>query len=292
MRFGFSVALTLLLCLAPALAQSQSTSLIEDVTTEDVKRFLDPTRMVNAIEYSFLINKLPGDTTLYTNRFYGGWSINHWSALWIEAPIQDFSVPGERIPADIGDVRFGGGLVLHEDLSSRYTGAAVWFETLAPTGSARKATGFGTWVLSPGAGLAFNPTDKFPVYVWGNYFHSIGELQIGPDEDIALKDKVRSIELNVQTAHILPKGFYVAALPSFTFNFEQDFNLFSLGVGVGRALNRNLAVSGGYVHHIAGEKAFNRAIFFGAEFVWGEKVAPAPDPAKALKAATKRPDWK
>ena len=50
--------------------------------------------------------------------------------------------------------------------------------------------------------------------------------------------KVRSIELKLETFHILPKGFFLAVLPSVTFNLNQDFNFFTLGLGVGRALTR------------------------------------------------------
>ena len=70
--------------------------------------------------------------------------------------------------------------------------------------------------------------------------------------------------------HILPKGFFLAALPSFVFNLNQDFNFFSLGLGDGRALNRRLLIQGGYVHHIAGRETFNRALQIGITYLWGQ----------------------
>ena len=172
-----------------------------------------------------------------------------------------------------GDVTVGWGAVIHEDLSRRFTSSAGWIEVLAPTGSAKEGTGFGTWVLAPGGSIALNPTDTFPIYIVGRYFHSVESLGgSGRDRQIAEnpENKVRSIELSFQTAHIFPKGFYVAALPSFVFNLNQDFNFFSLGVGVGRALNKNFAVVGAYVHHVAGEKTFNQALTVELSFVWGE----------------------
>ena len=98
-------------------------------------------------------------------------------------------------------------------------------------------------------------------------------------------DLVRSIELNIETLHIFPKGFFVAALPSFTFNLNQDFNLFTLGVGAGRALNRRLMVTGGYVHYVAGRRTFNQAFVVGISFIWGkEKVKP--EVRSTLKSAS------
>ena len=263
-------------------AQSKSGSLIEDVTTEDVKQFLDPTVMNSVLEYRFQGNYLPGDLRLFTNKVYVGWSLAHWTAVWAEVPIHDFSLPDEPAPAGVGDVLLGWGALIHKDLTSRYTGTAVWFEALAPTGSFDKGTGLGTWILAPGGGIALNPTDTFPVYIQGRYLHSVGEIGSfdapGGNES---SGQVRSIELKVETVHIFPKGIFVSVLPSFVFNLKQDFNLFSLGVGIGRALNRKLAVVGGYVHHIAGEETFGQAFVLGLNFIWGEEKV-RPDPKSAL----------
>jgi len=263
---------------------SQPDSIIEDVAPEDVKKFLDPTVMNNVLEYRFQANFLPQDTRLYSHRPYIGYALNYWSAVWAEVPIWDFSIPGVDAPSGISDTLIGWGCIPYKDLSKRFTGFAFWLEALAPTGSADKGTGFGTWVLAPGAGVALNPTDRFPIYISGRYLHSLKPLG-GVAEKPENPDLVRSIELNIETLHIFPKGFFVGALPSFTFNLNQDFNLFTLGVGAGRALNRRLMVTGGYVHYVAGKRTFNQAFVVGISFVWGkEKVKP--EVRNTLKSAS------
>jgi hypothetical protein len=277
------VVLASVLSLTGLLAQGSQSSIIEDVSPEDVKKFIDPTVMNDVLEYRFQANFLPQDIKLFSHRPYIGYSLNYWSAVWAEVPFLDFSIPNTDAPSGVGDILVGGGVVPYKDLSKRLTGAAFWFEALAPTGSTEKATGFGTWVLAPGGGIALNPTDSFPIYIWGRYLHSLkplgGELA-NPEEP----DLVRSIELNFETLHIFPKGFFVAALPSFTFDLNEDFNVFSLGAGVGRALNRRLLVTGGYVRYVAGDRTFNQALVVGVSFIWGdEKVKP--EVGKTLKAA-------
>jgi hypothetical protein len=259
-------------------------SIVEDVSTEDVKQFLDPTVMNDVLEYRFQANFLPQDTKLFSHLPYIGYSLNHWTAVWAEIPILDFSIPDTNAPSGIGDTLIGWGFVPYKNLSRRLTGAAFWMEALAPTGSTEKGTGFDTWVLAPGGGIALNPTDRFPIYVWGRYLHSLKPLG-GERSNQEEPDLVRSIELNFETLHIFPKGFFVAALPSFTFNLNQDFNLFSLGVGVGRALNRRLAIQGGYVHYVAGERTFNQAFVVGASFIWGEEKLK-PEVKDTLKSAS------
>ena len=68
-------------------------------------------------------------------------------------------------------------------------------------------------------------------------------------------------------------------------NLNQEFNLFSIGVGVGRALNRRLLVTGGYVHYVAGERTFNQALVVGVSFIWGEEKVK-PEVSKTLKSAS------
>ena len=267
--------LILLLFFSYSLAEdNEPVAIIEDVAPEDVKKFIDPTVMNSVLEYSFQANFLPQGIKLFSHKPYIGYSLNHWSAVWAEVPLLDFSVPNVSAPSGIGDTLIGWGFVPYKDLSKRLTGAAFWIEALAPTGSSEKGTGFGTWVLAPAAGIALNPTDRFPVYASVRYLHSLKELG-GFASDPENPDLVRSIELNLETLHIFPKGFFVAALPSFTFDLNEEFNVFSLGVGVGRALNRRLLVNGGYVHYVAGKRTFNQAFVVGLSFIWGdEKVKP------------------
>ncbi len=238
--------------------------LIEDVSVSEVKTFLDPTRMINRLEYDFQANFLPNDTRLFTNRFRPWYAFNNWSAAWVRVPIHDFSIPHQDNPVGIGNIDIGGGFVIHEDLSRRLTTIAAAAEIRLPTGDASKGTGFDAYIIAPAALLAFNPTDAFPVYIIGSYLHSWGSLGGSASQEL-----LRSIELEFQTFHILPKGVFVAVLPSFVFNLNQDFNIFSLGLGAGRALNRRLLIQGGYVHHIAGRETFNRALQIGITYLWG-----------------------
>jgi len=239
--------------------------LIEDVSVSDVKRFLDPTQLISRIEYDFQANFLPNAARLFTNRFRPWYAINNSSAVWVRVPIHDFSIPNQDFPVGIGDIDIGGGFVVHEDLSRRLTSIAAVAEVRLPTGDASKGTGLDAYIIAPGVFLAFNPTNAFPVYIDGRYFHSWGNLG-GSDP----QEHLRSIELEIQTIHILPKGIFVAVLPTFVFNLNQDFNLFSLGLGAGRALNRRLLIQGGYVHHIAGRETFNRALQIGITYLWGK----------------------
>lgn len=103
-----------------------------------------------------------------------------------------------------------------------------------------------------------NPTDLFPVYIRGRYMHSIGGSEGEP---------VRALEISVETAHILPKGFYVSAIPRFFFDFAQDRNFLSFGLGVGRALTRNFGWGAAYVHYVAGAKTFSQGFSFGLSYI-------------------------
>jgi len=239
--------------------------LIEDVSVSDVKKFLDPTRMINRLEYTFQANFLPNDARLFTNKFRPWYAFNNWSAAWVRVPLHDFSIPNQEAPGGIGDIDIGGGFVIHEDLSRRLTSIAVGAEIRLPTGDASKGTGLDAYIIAPAALLAFNPTDAFPVYIVGSYLHSWGSLG-GADT----QEHIRSIVLEIQTFHILPKGFFLAVLPSFVFNLNQNFNIFSLGLGAGRALNRRFLIQGGYVQHIAGRETFNRALQIGITYLWGK----------------------
>lgn len=264
---GSSYLLLAFLLTVAALGQTS-----EELSANDVRRFIDPTQMISGVDYSFQANFLDKGGELYTHRVAPFWAVNNWTGFWADVPLLHSAIPGRSGPAGIGDTRLGWGAVLREDLDHRFTAGAFWMEALAPTGNAETGTGFGTWVLAPGGGIAVNPTDKFPIFVTGNYLHSIESLR-GPLSEVTEEQiddlRVRSIELNIETFHILPKGFYLAALPSFVFNFNQDLNFFTLGVGAGRALNKRVAIVGGYVHSVAGQRTFNQAFTVGLSFLLG-----------------------
>ena len=58
---------------------------------------------------------------------------------------------------------------------------------------------------------------------------------------------------------------------SFVFRLNKEFNRFSLGDWVGRALNRSVALTGGYTRHIVGRKSFNHVFIFQLEFVFAPR---------------------
>ena len=43
--------------------------MLQEVTNEEVKTFLDPTAMINSVAYSFAANFLGGGSTFYENGF-------------------------------------------------------------------------------------------------------------------------------------------------------------------------------------------------------------------------------
>jgi hypothetical protein len=155
--FYRKAATLLLATLFPGAARSSTPSnsnrpqsVIEDVTPEDVKRFLDPTILINSFGYSFTASYLGQDARLYTHKLEPVWAVGHWNAFWAEVPVEKLSIPDRDVPSTVGDVLVGWGAVIHEDLGRRITSSVGWFEVLAPTGSVERGTGFGTWVLAPG----------------------------------------------------------------------------------------------------------------------------------------------
>ena len=87
---------------AAASPEEQPTEVTEEVTTEEVKRFLDPTTMINSIGYVFQANFLIKDVELFTHRIKPEIAFTHWTAVWADIPIQHFSIPGEDDPAGEG----------------------------------------------------------------------------------------------------------------------------------------------------------------------------------------------
>ncbi len=260
-RWSLCVAAAVISFAAPAIAAAQ------DVSTEDVKRFLDPTVMVNHVDYTFGANFLPREVRAYQHKVGGFWAVNSWTGFWADVPIRDFSFPDAEGPAGVGDILLGWGIVTHENLERRVTTSALLVEVLAPSGDPKKGTGADAWVLSPTAALVFNPTDVFPVYVTARYLHSFGSLGGGDDPD----DRLRSLELSVRTIHILPKGFFLVAAPQLLVNFNQEFNVFSVALGGGRALTRSFAWNAAYVQHVAGKQTFNRGFAFGIQYIFGQR---------------------
>jgi len=235
---------------------------IEQLSTEEVKRFLDPTLMISRIEYKFQANFLPNDNELYTHRLRPWYAINNSTAVWMRLPYLSFSAADGSHTGGIGDISLGWGFVVHENLRRRMTAIAGAVEVLFPTGDPAERTGFDTYRVSAAALIATNPTDLFPVYFIGWYRHSISGSV-----------RVRALELTLQTFHLLPRGFFLSFVPTLVFDLESDFNVFSFGLGAGRALNRRFSLQAAYVQHISGRETFNRGFTIGLNYLWGTNKA-------------------
>ena len=247
---------------APPEDQTDDTSrrkLIQEVTTDQVKRFLDPTLMISRLPYDFQMSFLPGDAELMTHKLRPWYAVNNSNAIWVEVPYLVYSIPDVSGRSGIGDVSVGWGHLIQENLRGRLTNVAAGIEVRFPTGDSAKGTGIDTYVVEPAVLIATNPTDLFPVYFTARYAHSFGDEAVD----------IRSFEFVVQTIHILPKGFYLAVIPTFVLNLEQDFNIFSVALGGGRALNRRLSLQGGYVQRVAGKETFSRGFTVGITYLWG-----------------------
>ena len=244
---------------ASSLDSDREKQFIEELTVQDVKRFLDPTMMISRVEYQFQANFLSGDIELFTHRLRPWYAINGSNAVWVRLPYLSYSFPDGSSSSGIGDVSVGYGLMLHEILRNRMTGLAVAAEVSFPTGEPSEGTGFGSEVISVASLIASNPTDLFPVNLIGWYRHSLnGGIE------------VNQLELSLQTFHLLPRGFYLAFIPSLVVDFAGDFEVFALGLGAGRALNRRLSIQAAYVHQALGRETFNQAFNPQLQYLGGE----------------------
>ena len=245
----------------------QEASQSDTLTVDDVRRFLDPTVMINRLEYRFQANYLPGDRQLYSHHTRPWIALNSWSAAWVRIPWINVSLPDGSGDSGVGDLSAGYGFLIHENLESRLTASAAFLDLLMPTGDRAKGTGLDRWILKPGAALAFNPTDLFPVYLIGRYQHSIA------DGDEPENGRVRTFELSVQTFHILPSRFFLLFIPNFFVDIKRDQTAFTFGIGVGRAITRRLALQTSYVQHILGSETLSRGFQLGLNYFWGPNRA-------------------
>ena len=81
----------------------------------------------------------------------------------------------------LGDLTFGWGRVINENLSRKLTASAFAVELVTPTGEASEGTGFDAYVGRVAGMLVVNPTDLFPIFVIGSYRHSFDETATGID---------------------------------------------------------------------------------------------------------------
>jgi hypothetical protein len=212
-----------------------------EVTTADVKRFVDPTTTVTGLAYTFSYNSLT-NARLYNHLFGPSWAINESQVLYADVPIQRLAPDNGPSQVRVGDTTIGWAYVPYENLSSRFTSLIVGTELRAPTGDAEIGLGTGGWVLTPGLRLALNPTDKFPVFFTLRYLHSL-EKKKTQELDGETVLELRTWEYSMTAVLVMPKGFFLTLEP--TLLVDQDLEVFSVTVGAGRALTRHFAFSVG-----------------------------------------------
>jgi hypothetical protein len=234
-----------------------------EVTIGDVKRFLDPTTIVTGFDYTFSFNSL-SDGRLYRHLLGPGWAINESQILFADVPVQRLVPEQGSTEVGIGDTAIGWGYVPYENLSSRFTSLILVAEARAPTGDAGIGLGTGGWVLAPALRLAFNPTDRFPLFLTLGYLHSV-EDEKTEERDGETVLKLRSWEFALTSVHIMPKGFFLSLEPSLL--VDDDLEVFSIAVGGGRALTRHFAFSVGSAQFAAGDRTFNRAAVVGLQYL-------------------------
>jgi hypothetical protein len=234
-----------------------------EVSTAEVKRFLDPTTIVTGLDYTFSFNSL-ANGKLFRHLFGPGWAINESQILFADVPIQRLVPDQGPSRTGIGDTAIGWGYVPYENLESRFTSLILVAEVRAPTGDAGVGLGTGGWVLAPGARIALNPTDRFPVFVTVGYLHSL-ENEKTEEREGETVQKLRSWEFALTTVHIMPKGFFLSLEPNLL--VDGDLEVFSIVVGAGRALTRHFAFSGGYAQFVAGDQTFNRAAVVSLQYL-------------------------
>ena len=241
--------------------EPQEAAEADTLTVDDVRRFLDPTVMVNRLEYRFQANYLPGDVQIDSHRTRPWLALNSWSAAWVRIPWVNVSLPDGSGNSGIGDLSAGYGFVMHENLESRLTASAAAFDVFLPTGDRAQATGLDRWILQPLAALVFNPTDLFPVFLIARYQHSIA------DGDGL--EPLRTVNLSVQTFHILPSRFFLLFIPNLFVDVNSDQTVFTFGIGAGRAMTRRLALQASYVQYLLGNETISRGFQLGLNYFWG-----------------------
>ena len=234
-----------------------------EVTTADVKRFVDPTTIVTGLDYTFSYNSLT-DGRLYRHLLGPGWAINESQILYADVPIQRLAPDNGPSQTGIGDTALGWGYVPYKNLSSRFTSLILVTELRAPTGDAGIGLGTGGWVFAPGLRLALNPTDRFPVFLTLGYLYSL-ENEKTQESDGETVLELRTWEFSLTTVFVMPKGFFLTLEPGLL--VDQDLEVFSVVVGAGRALTRHFAFSAGYSQFVAGDRTFNRAIVVGLQYI-------------------------
>ena len=221
-----------------------------------MKRFLDPTILTNGVRYDLGYADLPGGSAL-THAFSLDVALSPRHVFVTDVPIMR-SRGAEETDAGIGDVSVEYAVVPYQNLERRFTSAVLLFEASMPTGDASRGLGLGTWVLSPGIGLALNVTDLFPIYTIYHYRHSVGGVVPlgGAGAGDGASTRRRTSELDIATVRILPKGFWVLAAANWM--VDPDVWRLSLAATGGRALSRQFAWSVSYAEHLAGRRTFDR----------------------------------
>ena len=233
----------------------------EEVSVDDVKRFLDPTVMISRVEYRFQANHLRNDFDVYTHLLRPWYAIDGVSAAWIRLPFATISPPEGSSRSAISDITVGYGRMLHENLERRLTASAFSVELTTPTGDVDKGTSADAWIGRINGAIMANPTDLFSLFVIGRYSHSFDAIVGGGD--------LRTAQVEVQAFRVFPKSYFLALTPTLSYDFDLDVEVFSFIVGGGKALTRRFALAAAYVEHISGQRSFNRGFTIGLNYLYG-----------------------
>jgi len=156
--------------------------------------------------------------------------------------------------------------VPYEDLERRFTTVAFRVEAGIPSGDEDRGLGLGTWVVSPGVGVALNFTDLLPIYAIYSYRHSVGEIGMRSEADVHTEsDRLRVSDVDISTVRILPRGFWVLAALNWV--VSPSVSEAFLAVGGGRAINRHFAWSLNYEEHLGGRESFARRVSISLDYL-------------------------
>ena len=251
--------LTKLLLLGLILVSSPGSA--DDVTVDDVKRFLDPTIMMSRVEYRFQANHLQNDFDVYTHMLRPWYAIDGVSAAWVRLPFATLSPPSGESRSAVSDITFGYGRMMHENLERRLTASALTVELTTPTGDVDKGTSADAWIGRFNGALMTNPTDLFSLFLIGRYSHSFDPIVGGGD--------LRTLQFELQAFRVFPRSYFLALTPTLSYDFDLDVEVFSFVFGGGKALTRRFALAAGYVEHISGQRSFNRGFTIGLNYLYG-----------------------
>lgn len=130
----------------------------------------DPSNFYSVVEFNgewqhHTSGNVVGARIMPTYQFSGGKQL-----LQAEIPIMGAKLDGqEKAAAGVGDIRLRYFGLPRKDDSKLLSVFGASIDVIMPTGNSEKNLGSGRWILSPGVGFGFNPTESgvlkvFPIF--------------------------------------------------------------------------------------------------------------------------------